>query len=94
MGARELESVLLDRCTVVGKGGAPGPVDQCEANVFRLAATAVKSSFPRESDRLLQSSEQYFHMYPQERLSAGAVVRSGWVVSLPRLRDMLTRRLS
>ncbi len=94
MGARELESALLDRCTAVGRGDVQGPRDQREANVFRLAATVVQSQFPQESHRLLQASEQYFTVHPDERLLSSAVVRNGWVVNLPRLRDMLTRRLS
>lgn len=94
MGARDLESAMLDRCTAVGKGDPQGPRDPQEANVFRLAATLVQSQFPQESDRLLQASEQYFARYPEARRGSSEVVRSGWVASLPRLRDMLTRRLS
>ncbi len=93
-GTRELEHALLERCTEVGRGDVRGPRDQREANVFRLAATVVQSTFPTESSRLLQASELYFSLHPEERLVSGAVVRNGWVVSLPRLRDMLTRRLA
>lgn len=94
MGVRELESALLDRCTAVGRGDVQGPRDPREANVFRLAATLVQSHFPQESHRLLEASERYFTEHPQERLVSSAVVRNGWVVSLPRLRDMLARRLT
>lgn len=94
MTARELESALLTRCTAVAQGVAPTAQDQREANVFRLAAMVVQSQFPHESKRLMQASEQYFSVYPDDRLVSGAVVRNGWVLGLPRLRDMLTRRLT
>jgi len=61
--------------------------------VFRLASMVVRSEFPRESDRLMLASEQYFAAHPNDSLVAGAVVRNGWIVSLPRLRDMLSHRL-
>jgi hypothetical protein len=41
----------------------------------------------------MRASEQYFATHPNERLAAGEVVRNGWVVSLPRLRDMLSQQL-
>lgn len=97
MTARELESVLLTRCTAVAQGTAPSAPtaqDQREANVFRLAAVVVQSQFPHESKRLMQASEQYFSVHPDDRLLSGAVVKNGWVLGLPRLRDMLTRRLT
>ena len=94
MTARELESALLTRCAAVAKGAAPTAHDQREANVFRLAANAMQSQFPSESHRLLLASEQYFAQHPDDRLVAGAVIRNGWVLGLPRLRDMLARRLA
>lgn len=92
--ARDLESALLARCAAAAREAAPSAQDQREANVFRLAATVVQSQFPRESIRLMLASEQYFTEHPTERLVSSAVVRNGWVQSLPRLRDMLTHRLS
>lgn len=53
MTARGVESALLARCAAVARGGAPGACDQCEANVFRLAAMVLQSRFPRESERLI-----------------------------------------
>ena len=94
MTARELESVLLDRCAAVAQGGAPTAQDQRAANVFRLAAIVVQSQFPSESHRLMAASEQYFAHHPDDKLVPGAVIGHGWVLGLPRLRDMLTRRLS
>ena len=67
--------------------------DQREANVFRLAAMIVRSRFPQESASLMQASERYFALHPEERLPSEDVVRRGWVLSLPRLRDMLSRQL-
>jgi hypothetical protein len=93
MTARELEAELLTRCTVAAREIAPAAQDQREANVFQLAGRVVWSHFPREATSLMRASEQYFSTHPNERLAAGEVVRNGWVVSLPRLRDMLSQQL-
>jgi hypothetical protein len=93
MTARERESALLARCAVAARAVAPAVEDQCEANVFRLAAMVVQSRFPSESRRLMQASEHYFAAHPDEQLSAAEVVGNGWVIGLPRLRDRLSRRL-
>ncbi len=94
MNGRDLESSLLARCTDVAQGRATRAQDQREANVFRLAAMVVMSRFPGESKRLMRSGEAYFADHPNEQLAPGEVVRKGWVVSLPRLRDMLSQQIN
>lgn len=93
MTARDAESALLARCSAVARGGAQSAQDQREANVFRLAAMVVQSRFPSESMCLMRASERYFDSHQNERLAPADVVRKGWVLSLPRLRDMLSHRL-
>jgi hypothetical protein len=93
MTARDTESALLARCSVVARVAAESAQDQREANVFRLAAMIVRSRFPAESLCLMQASERYFASHPDERLASADVVKKGWVLSLPRLRDMLSHRL-
>jgi hypothetical protein len=93
MAARDAESALLARCSVVAQGGAQSAQNQREANVFRLAGMVVRSRFPRESECLMQASDRYFVSHPNERLAPADVVRKGWVLSLPRLRDMLSHQL-
>ena len=68
-------------------------MDEREANVFRLAAMVVQSRFPQEARRLMAASERYFATYPSEQVASVEVIRRGWVVNLPRLRDRLTREL-
>jgi len=94
MNARDIESALLARCVSVARDAtqSEAPRDPREANVFRLAAMVVESGFPRESESLMQASERYFTLHPDERLSPTEVVQRGWVSTLPRLRDSLTRR--
>lgn len=94
MTARDAESVLLARCSAVARELAPSAQDQREANVFRLAAMVIQSRFPSESKRLMHASKRYFDTHPSERLAPAEVVMKGWVLSLPRLRDMLSHRLS
>jgi hypothetical protein len=57
-----------------------------------LAAMVVQSRFPGESKRLMQASEQYLAVHPDERLAPAGVVRNGWVSSLPCLRVRLGHR--
>lgn len=94
MTARDTESGLLARCMAVARDAGHAAQDQREANVFHLAAMVVQSRFPGESMRLQQASAQYFGAHPTEKLDAAEVVRRGWVISLPRLRDMLCPLLS
>lgn len=91
--ARDVEAMLMTRCAAVAMADEHVAHDQREANVFFAAGMVVQSQFPEESRRLKQASEQYFETYPGDRLPAVDVVRQGWVVSLPRLRDMLMRQL-
>ena len=93
MSAREVESALLARCSAVARQPTQEARDQREANVFQVAAMLVRAQFPAESKSLAQSSERYFESHPNERLASAEVVQRGWVVSLPRLRDMLSRQL-
>lgn len=92
MTARDTESELLTRCYTVAHETAQSALDQREANVFRLAAMLVQSRFPSESMRLLQASERYFVAHPSQKMAVADVVRQGWILSLPRLRDMLSHR--
>lgn len=93
MTAREAGSALLARCLVVAREAAQSARDPREANVFRWAAMVVRSRFPNEATCLMRASERHFASHPDERLAPADVVRKGWVLSLPRLRDMLSRRL-
>lgn len=94
MTARDAEAALLARCTSTARDATALAQDQREANVFRLAGMVVRSRFPADSARLLQASQGYFEAHPGEQLSAEEVVRQGWVADLPRLRQMLSHRLS
>jgi len=93
MAAREGEAALLARCAAAAREILSAAQNQREANVFRLAAMVVQSRFPRESTSLMQASERYFAQHPDEKLTPAEVVRNGWVLSLPRLRDMLSHQL-
>lgn len=93
MTARELEAAMLTRCMTAARENTSLAQNQCEANIFQLAAMVLRSQFPQPSANLERASELYFVAHPTERLTAAEVVRNGWVVSLPRLRDRLSRKL-
>jgi hypothetical protein len=94
MNARDLEAVLLDRCVDVARGRAAVADDQREANVFHVAAGVMDRAHPQAAERLREASHRYFDRHPGERVTTAEVVGRGWVVSLPRLRDMLGRQLA
>ena len=93
MDARQRERMLLERCRVVAQQPDASADDGAEANVFRLAGSVLRSRLPVEAARLKAASAAYFELHPDEQLPTQEVVRSGLVVSLPRLRDMLSHKL-
>lgn len=95
LSARERESRTLQRCAEIARGltefrdAASGR----EANVFRVAAMVLQSTFPLESRRLMEAADRYFACHPDELAPAVSIIYSGDVISLPRLRDGVTRLL-
>lgn len=94
MNARERESAMLDRCLEVSRSiAAPLRAENGrEANVFRVAAMVIQSRFPVESQALMDCAIRHFESHPEDLRPAADVVRNGDVISLPRLRDALTRK--
>lgn len=89
--ARHREAKMLRRCAQVACGpSGSDATDGREANVFRVAAMVLQSSFPAESKRLKEAAERYFAHSPEELTRVVDVVRNGDVISLPRLRDSLS----
>lgn len=84
---------MLAQGAVVAREAIRMVLDQCEANVFRVAAIVIRSRFPRESMSLMLASEQYFALHPNERVDSADVVRNAWIIGLPRLPDRLCREL-
>lgn len=93
MNSRDLEDSQLERCVAVARGVTDVARDQQDANVLLVAAKVLQSRYAAESGRLFAASERYFDLHPAQRLSTAEVVRHHWVVSLPRLRDMLSQKL-
>jgi hypothetical protein len=91
--SREREAEMLKRCVAAARGLLQAAQDQREANVFRVAGSVLRSRFLAESTRLKTVSQNYFAQHPDELLRGENVVRKGWVISLPRLRDMLSQLL-
>lgn len=89
---RDYEEKLIQSCVdaVFSKRAA---ANQKEANVFRLASMIIGARFPAESEALLQLSEDYFLLHPQDKVELPDVVTNGWVASLPRLREMIFSKI-
>lgn len=93
MNARELESAQLQRCKAAAFGQIMIASNQREANIFRLAAMVIHSRFPQAAQQLMQASTRYFAQYPDQQLTAQQVLCNRWLLSLPRLRDLLSQQL-
>lgn len=93
MDAREYEDQMLERCVAVARGDADAAESAEEANVFLLAGSVLRSRMRTEADRLSASGEAYFARHPEAELEDGEAVRRGWIVSMPRLREMLSVKL-
>jgi hypothetical protein len=93
MTARELEAEMLAHCAAVARGQQLAATYQREANFFCLAAMVIQSRWPSASAKLTQAGNAYFALQPSEKLSPLHIVQKGWVISLPRLRDMLSHQL-
>jgi hypothetical protein len=93
MDSRMVESALLDKCVDVARGAISEIDNPRDANVFRIAGMVVRSKFPAEASNLIEITEAYFRRFPSELLSAEEVLREGWIISLPRLKDSLSMRL-
>ena len=92
-GARDVEATLLKKCVAVARQPTIDVTDAREANVFRLASMVIKSQFPRESACLMKASDRFFTQRADQKISPTEVIRRGWIFSLPRLRDGLSRQL-
>ena len=93
MTARQTEAELIAYCARVARGATVAVKDRREANVLAIAARVLGRRYPAEIAHLDAVSEGYLRAHEDERVSAAATVRNGWIVSLPRLRELLTREL-
>lgn len=90
---REAEEVMLMSCLEVAQGVREMPCSALQANVMRVAAMVIGSSFPVSKKRLSVAAGRYFETHPGKEVESVEVVRRGWVATLPRLRDRLEHKL-
>ncbi|MCK2127265.1 hypothetical protein [Thauera chlorobenzoica] len=91
--ARDIERAMLERCRQIATTPGEKPRDQAEANVCRLAGTIVRIRYPEAGARLFDAATRYFADHPEHELPSAEVVRRGWIINAPRLRDRLERLL-
>lgn len=92
--SRAREDALLDRCVEVARSGAVPARDEIEANFFLLAAAVLKWKYPDEASRWKRAGDAYVVSRQGSLLTSDEVLQRGWVISLPRLRDMLIHKLT
>ncbi len=92
--ARDIEGAMLERCLQIVTTPGAVPRDQAEANVCRLAGVIVDGRYPVAGKRLSDAAATYFADHPEQQVPSAEVVRRGWIISAPRLRDRLERLLA
>ena len=91
--AREVEEALLMACLEIARSLRNMPCTAKEANVMCVAAMVISNGFPVSKKRLMEAAARYFEVHADEKVETAEVVRRGWVLNLPRLRDRLERKL-
>lgn len=91
--SRQIEGELIVYCARVACGEKVAVSTQREANVLAVAAKALGGQFHAERERMREAAESYLCAHENERLGTSEVIRAGWVVSLPRMNDFLTRQI-
>ena len=89
--ARDAEAHLLQRCAEMARGRALAPADPREANLLRVPVMLLQPRRPELAQRLMAASISYLNRHPGTELPNDEVVRRGWIISLPRLREELER---
>lgn len=92
--ARDIEQAMLERCHQIAITPNDAPRDQAEANVCRLAGMIVSIRYPEAGSRLFDAAMRYFADHPEQQVASAEVVRRGWIINAPRLRDRLERLLA
>ena len=92
--ARDIERTMLERCLQIATTPGDMPRDQAEANVCRLAGMIVRIRCPAAGARLSDAAATYFADHPEQQVPSAEVVRRGWIINAPRLRDRLERLLA
>lgn len=95
MHPRDREEIMLNRCVLAARSVYKSIHAESgrEANIFRVAAMVIQSNFPSESKILMGCADRYFAAHPHDLAPVVNVIHQGDVISLPRLRHLLTRKL-
>jgi|SRR5690606_3106889 len=91
--ARDIEQAMLERCRQIATTPDDVPRNQAEANVCQLAGMIVRIRYPEAGARLFDAATRYFSDHPEQQVPSAEVVRRGWIINAPRLRDRLERLL-
>ena len=70
------------------------PSSENDTNVCRLAGMIVDGRYPEAGKRLSDAATAYFADHPEQQVPSAEVVRRGWIINAPRLRDRLERLLA
>lgn len=94
--ARDEEELLLRACLQAIQSETPA-IDQAkdarEAHIFLFIGRAIATAWPQEGAKLQAIGLAWASNHPSERLSFTEFIRIGWVIGVPRFRDMLSNRI-
>lgn len=84
---------MLEQCRLIALR-LDVPHDPVIANVCRVAGSIIGTSYADAGMRLRAAAADYFSAHPADEVPAVEIVRRGWVIDLPRLRNRLERLLA
>lgn len=87
------EEQLIDRCLAAARDDSVDARDECEANVFRLAAMVIEPKFLVDSDRLRAVAARFFASHSIDPVPVSQALEQGWVRDLPWLHDAVVKAL-
>ena len=90
---RDKEEILLSLCVKAAAGEITHVKNPIEANIFRVAGSVILNNYPLEAQRLTHLAKEYFISFPEHCLHASQIVRNEWIISYPRLKDMLIQKI-
>ena len=91
---RDKEEILLSLFVRVAAGEITSVNSPIEANIFRVSGSVILNNYPLEAQRFSTVAKEYFISFPEHCLHASQIVRNEWIISYPRLKDMLIQKIN
>ena len=93
MNPHKQEQDFLYRCKAVVTGELKSACSQVEASLFHQAAMVLETQHSNSAKKLWEAGDAWLKVHHQKALEPPHLIVQGYLVSLPRWRNMLTKQL-